>query len=100
MTIQGDTQSTYFTADATTDGQTSTAHRQRLLAVVLEAGSGADATVDIYDAQSATGTAILGLSVAAKGTTSFTIPAMGKICETNIFVDIAGTGASATVYWN
>ena len=100
MTIQGDTQSTYFTADATTDGQTSTAHRQRLLAVVLEAGSGADATVDIYDAQSATGTAILGLSVAAKGTTSFTIPAMGKICETNIFVDIAGSGASATVYWN
>ena len=100
MTIQGDTQSTYFTADATTDGQTSTAHRQRLLAVVLEAGSGADATVDIYDAQSATGTPILGLSVAAKGTTSFTIPAMGKICETNIFVDIAGTGASATVYWN
>ena len=100
MTIQGDTQSTYFAADATTDGQTSTAHRQRLLAVVLEAGSGADATVDIYDAQSATGTAILGLSVAAKGTTSFTIPAMGKICETNIFVDIAGTGASATVYWN
>tara|TARA_Y100000593_G_C4274602_1_gene319352 strand:+ start:237 stop:539 length:303 start_codon:yes stop_codon:yes gene_type:complete len=100
MTIQGDTQSTYFAADATTDGQTSTAHRQRLLAVVLEAGSGADATVDIYDAQSATGTPILGLSVAAKGTTSFTIPAMGKICETNIFVDIAGTGASATVYWN
>ena len=100
MTIQGDTQSTYFTGDATTDGQTSTAHRQRLLAVVLEAGSGADATVDIYDAQSATGTPILGLSVAAKGTTSFTIPAMGKICETNIFVDIAGTGASATVYWN
>ena len=100
MTIQGDTQSTYFTADATTDGQTSTAHRQRLLAVVLEAGSGADATVDIYDAQSATGTPILGLSVAAKGTTSFTIPAMGKICETNIFVDIAGSGASATVYWN
>ena len=100
MTIQGDTQSTYFTADATTDGQTSTAHRQRLLAVVLEAGSGADATVDIYNAQSATGTPILGLSVAAKGTTSFTIPAMGKICETNIFVDIAGTGASATVYWN
>ena len=100
MTIQGDTQSTYFTADATTDGQTSTAHRQRLLAVVLEAGSGADATVDIYDGQSAGGTLILGLSVAAKGTTSFTIPAMGKICETNIFVDIAGTGASATVYWN
>ena len=100
MTIQGDTQSTYFAADATTDGQTSTAHRQRLLAVVLEAGSGADATVDIYDAQSATGTPILGLSVAAKGTTSFTIPAMGKICETNIFVDIAGSGASATVYWN
>ena len=100
MTIQGDTQSTYFAANATTDGQTSTAHRQRLLAVVLEAGSGADATVDIYDAQSATGTPILGLSVAAKGTTSFTIPAMGKICETNIFVDIAGTGASATVYWN
>ena len=100
MTIQGDTQSTYFAADATTDGQTSTAHRQRLLAVVLEAGSGADATVDIYNAQSATGTPILGLSVAAKGTTSFTIPAMGKICETNIFVDIAGTGASATVYWN
>ena len=100
MTIQGDTQSTYFAADATTDGQTSTAHRQRLLAVVLEAGSGADATVDIYDGQSAGGTLILGLSVAAKGTTSFTIPAMGKICETNIFVDIAGTGASATVYWN
>jgi len=100
MTIQGDTQSTYFTADATTDGQTSTAHRQRLLAVVLEAGSGADATVDIYDGQSAGGTLILGLSVAAKGTTSFTIPAMGKICETNIFVDIAGSGASATVYWN
>ena len=100
MTIQGDTQSTYFTADATTDGQTSTAHRQRLLAVVLEAGASADATVDIYDAQSATGTAILGLSVAAKGTTSFTIPAMGKVCETNIFVDITGSGASATVYWN
>ena len=100
MTIQGDTQSTYFTADATTDGQTTNAHRQRLLAVVLEACASADATVDIYNAQSATGTAILGLSVAAKGTTSFTIPAMGKICETNIFVDIAGSGASATVYWN
>ena len=51
MTIQGDTQSTYFTADATTDGQTSTAHRQRLLAVVLEAGASADATVDIYKIQ-------------------------------------------------
>ena len=100
MTIQGDTKSTYLTADGTSDGQATTAHRQRLLAVVLEAGSGADATVDIYDAQSATGTAILGLSVAAKGTTSFTIPAMGKICETNISVDIAGSGASATVYWN
>ena len=100
MTIQGDTQSTYFAADATTDGQTSTAHRQRLLAVVLEAGSGADATVDIYNAQSATGTPILGLSVAAKGTTSFTVPAMGRVCETNIFVDIAGSGASATVYWD
>ena len=100
MTIQGDTQSTYFTGDATTDGQTSTAHRQRLLAVVLEAGSGADATVDIYNAQSATGTAISGLSVAAKGTTSFTVPAMGRVCETNIFVDITGSGASATVYWD
>ena len=100
MTIQGDTQSTYFAADATTDGQTSTAHRQRILAVELEAGASADATVDIYDGQSAGGTLILGLSVAAKGTTSFTIPAMGKICETNIFVDIAGSGASATVYWN
>ena len=52
------------------------------------------------DAQSATGTAILGLSVAAKGTTSFTVPAMGRVCETNIFVDIAGSGASATVYWD
>ena len=100
MTIQGDANSTYFTGDATTDGQTSTAHRQRLLAVVLEAGASADATVNIYDAQSATGTAILGLSVAAKGTTSFTVPAMGRVCETNIFVDIAGSGASATVYWN
>ena len=100
MTFQGDAKSTYLTADATTDGQTSAAHRQRLLAVVQEAGASADATVDIYDAQSATGTAILGLSVAAKGTTSFTVPAMGKVCETNIFVDITGSGASATVYWN
>ena len=100
MTFQGDAKSTYFTADATTDGQTTTAHRQRLLAVVLEAGASADANVDIYDAQSATGTILLGLSVAAKGTTSFTVPAMGKVCETNIFVDLTGTGATATVYWN
>ena len=100
MTIQGDANSTYFTADATTDGQTSTAHRQRLLAVVLEAGASADANIDIYDGQTSGGTLILGLSVAAKGTTSFTIPAMGKVCETNIFVDITGTGATATVYWN
>ena len=34
MTFQGDAKSTYFTADATTDGQTTNAHRQRLLAVV------------------------------------------------------------------
>ena len=100
MTIQGDTKSTYLTADGTSDGQSSTAHIQRLLAVVLEAGSGADATVDIYDAQSATGTAILGLSVAAKGTTSFSIPAMGRVCETNIFADVTGSGASVTLYWN
>ena len=100
MTIQGDTKSTYLTADGTSDGQTTSAHRQRLLAVVLEAGASADANVDIYDAQSATGTAILGLSVAAKGTTSFSIPAMGRVCETNIFADVTGSGASVTLYWN
>ena len=100
MTIQGDSFSTHLTADGTSDGQATNAHRQRLLGVVLEAGSGADANVAIYDGHTSGGTKILGLSVAAKGTTSFTVPAMGKVCETNIFVDITGSGASATVYWN
>ena len=100
MTIQGDANSTYFTSDATTDGQTSDAHRQRLLGAVLAAGSGAAATLDIYDGQSAGGTLILSLRCLTSTQSSYTIPAMGKICTTNIFADIGGTGAMATIYWN
>ena len=100
MTIQGDANSTYFTSDATTDGQTSTAHRQRFLGAVLTAGSGAAATLDIYDGQSAGGTLILSLRCVTSGQASYTVPAMGKVCATNIFADIGGSGATATIYWN
>jgi hypothetical protein len=100
MTIQGDSNSTYFTSDATTDGQTSTVHRQRLLGAVLTGGSGAAGTLDIYDGQSSGGTLILSLRCITSGQASYTIPAMGRVCATNIFADIGGTGATATVYWN
>ena len=87
------------TTAATSDGQNSTAHRQRFLGLTLAAGSDA-ATAIVYDAQSATGTIVARLAAAAGTSASFTAPHSGVKVATNLFVAVTGTASNALVYWN
>tara|TARA_R110002020_G_scaffold363583_1_gene575886 strand:+ start:512 stop:826 length:315 start_codon:yes stop_codon:yes gene_type:complete len=84
---------------ATSDGQVTAAHRQRLLGVSLTAGS-ATATVVIQDANSASGTVLARLSTLTNTTASYTIPHAGIVATTNLFCTVTGTGSNALVYWN
>ena len=86
-------------ASATSDGQATAAHRQRLLGVSLTAGSDT-ATVVIQDANSASGTVLARLSALTNTTSSFTIPHSGAVATTNLFCTVTGTASNALVYWN
>ena len=87
------------TTAATSDGQVTTAHRQRFLGLSLTAGSDT-ATAIVYDAQSATGTVVARLSAVANTTASFTSPQSGVVATTNLFVAVTGTASNALIYWN
>ena len=87
------------TTAATSDGQVTTAHRQRLLSLSLTAGSDT-ATAIVYDAQSATGTVVARLSALTNTTVSFTPPQSGVVATTNLFVAVTGTASNALIYWN
>ena len=84
---------------ATSDGQATNTHPQRLLGLSLAAGSDA-ATAIVYDAQSATGTVVARLSASATTSASFTVPHSGVKVATNLFVAVTGTASNALVYWN
>ena len=104
ISFQGDANSTNIATGATgnratSDGQSSTAHRQRFLALLLTAGSDT-ATATVYDGQSAGGTKILKISATANTSTHINIPDQGKVVSTNIFVAVTGTASEATVFWN
>ena len=87
------------TTAATSDGQVTTAHRQRFLSLNLTAGSDT-ATAIVYDAQSATGTVVARLSAVANTNASFTAPQSGVVAITNLFVAVTGTASNALIYWN
>ena len=87
------------TTDATSDGQVTTAHRQRFLGLSLTAGSDT-ATAIVYDSQSAAGTVVARLSALTNTTVSFTPPQSGVVATTNLFVAVTGTASNALVYWN
>ena len=87
------------TTAATSDGQNSTAHRQRYLGLTLAAGSDA-ATAIVYDAQSATGSVLARLSAVANTTATFTAPQSGVVATTNLYTAVTGTAANALIYWN
>lgn len=104
ISFQGDSNSTNIATgatgtSATSDGQNTADHRQRLLALLLTAGSDT-ATATIYDGQSAGGTKILKVSATANTSTHINIPDQGKVVNTNIFVAVTGTASEATVFWN
>ena len=104
ISFQGDSNSTNIATgatgtSATSDGQNTTAHRQRFLALLLTAGSDT-ATATIYDGQSNGGTKILKISATANASTHINIPEQGKVIKTNIFVEVTGTSSEATVFWN
>ena len=84
---------------ATSDGQASTAHPQRLLGLSLAAGSDA-ATAIVYDAQSATGTVLARLTALTNTTATFIPPQSGVVATTNLFVAVTGTASNALIYWN
>ena len=85
--------------NATSDGQATDAHPQRLLGVSLTAGSNT-ATAVVQDANSASGTVLARLSAVANTTTSFSAPQSGVKAATNLFVTVTGTASNALVYWN
>ncbi len=85
--------------NATSDGQATDAHPQRLLGVSLTAGSNT-ATAVVQDANSASGTVLARLSAVANTTTSFSAPQSGIKATTNLFVTVTGTASNALVYWN
>jgi len=87
------------TTAATSDGQVTAAHPQRLLGLSLTAGSDT-ATAVVQDANSASGTVLARLSAVANTTTSFTAPHDGVKAATNLFVTVTGTASNALVYWN
>ena len=104
ITFQGDAKSTRIPTaatgtNATSDGQNTTAHRQRFLGITLTGGSDAAKAI-VYDAQSAAGTPIVTVSTVANTTANVLIPAQGKVISTNIFTAVTGTLSEATVYWN
>ncbi len=104
ISFQGDANSTNIATgatgnSATSDGQSTTAHRQRFLALLLTAGSNT-ATATVYDGQSNGGTKILKISAVANTSTHINIPDQGKVINTNIFVEVTGTSSEATVFWN
>jgi|TARA_R110002020_G_scaffold414464_2_gene623933 hypothetical protein len=84
---------------ATSDGQASTAHPQRLLGLSLAAGSDA-ATAIVYNANAASGTVVARLSALTGTSASFTAPHSGVKVDTNLFVAVTGTASNALVYWN
>ena len=86
-------------SSATSDGQATTAHRQRFLGLSLTAGSDT-ATAIVYDAQSATGTVVARLSAIANTTATFIPPQSGVVATTNLFVAVTGTASNALIYWN
>ena len=85
--------------NATSDGQATNAHPQRLLGLSLTAGSDT-ATAVVQDANSASGTVLARLSAVANTTTSFSAPQSGVKAATNLFVTVTGTASNALVYWN
>ena len=85
--------------NATSDGQATDAHPQRLLGVSLTAGSNT-ATAVVQDANSASGTVLARLSAVANTTTSFSAPQSGVKAATNLFVTVTGTASNALIYWN
>ena len=87
------------TTDATSDGQVTTAHRQRFLGLSLTAGSDT-ATAIVYDSQSAAGTVVARLSALTNTTATFIPPQSGVVATTNLFVAVTGTASNALVYWN
>jgi hypothetical protein len=87
------------TTSATSDGQVTAAHPQRLLGLSLTAGSDT-ATAVVQDANSASGTVLARLSAVANTTTSFSAPQSGVKAATNLFVTVTGTASNALVYWN
>ena len=84
---------------ATSDGQATTVHPQRLLGLSLTAGSDT-ATAVVQDANSASGSVLARLSATAGTTSSFTAPHDGVKAATNLFVTVTGTSSNALVYWN
>ena len=87
------------TTAATSDGQVTTAHRQRFLGLSLTGGSDV-ATAIVYDSQTATGTVVARLSAVANTTATFISPQSGVVATTNLFVTVTGTASNALVYWN
>ena len=87
------------TTAATSDGQVTAAHPQRLLGLSLTAGSDT-ATAVVQDANSASGTVLARLSAVANTTTSFSAPQSGIKATTNLFVTVTGTASNALIYWN
>ena len=87
------------TTDATSDGQVTTAHRQRFLGLSLTAGSDT-ATAIVYDSQTAAGTVVARLSGIANTTATFISPQSGVVATTNLFVAVTGTSSNALIYWN
>jgi len=84
---------------ATSDGQATNAHPQRLLGLSLTAGSDT-ATAVVQDANSASGAVLARLSAVANTTASFVAPHDGVKAATNLFVTVTGTASNALVYWN
>jgi len=104
MTFQTDSNVTNIATGATgtgatSDGQATAAHRQRLMGISLTAGSDT-ATVVIQDANSASGTVLARLSAIANTTASYTMPQNGVVAITNLFCTVTGTASNALVYWN
>jgi len=85
--------------NATSDGQVTAVHPQRLLGLSLTAGSDT-ATAVVQDANSASGAVLARLSAVANTTTSFSAPQSGVKAATNLFVTVTGTASNALVYWN
>lgn len=69
-----------------------------LVGVVLAAGSGADATLILYDNTSAATPILCTLAAAQKTSASFT-PSVPIAFSKGVYADIGGSGAVATVVY-